>query len=218
MHAVAEAARNVSAPGGAVGDHQLPELRHPGTTGRLLPAREAVLGMSEAAVRLSNAVVSRQCLAVQRGRRRGDSSDADIGMVGVVDDVDQYAGHVRSGGRCVFCWGSCGQPLAGSEYLALSTEERRIAAPARTCELVRDLQRLVRDSVRRRDNYSGSRHVRRRSGDRALRDGFSVWRWSDCLDDGADSANGEGGPIFVSAKRHRHRLCRRFRPERTRHL
>ncbi len=154
MHAVAEAARNVSCTGARpialtnclnFGSPEKPEGYY--------QLEQAILGMAEAAVALDTPVISGNVSLYNESGDEAILPTPTIGIVGILDDVRQHVGLAAPAASELWLIGPLGATLGGSEYLAAIHDVTAGRPPALDLALERAVQEatqaLVREGIAR---------------------------------------------------------------------
>ena len=132
--------------------HELPQLRQPGETRGLLPARRVHRGMAGACEALGTPVVSGNVSLYNETEAGAVYPTPVVGMVGVFEDVSRHAtpAFKREGdvvvvlGRRAAGW----VLLAGSDYLDVVTARSRGRPPRPDLAAEKEASDLVRDMIR----------------------------------------------------------------------
>jgi phosphoribosylformylglycinamidine synthase len=151
VHAVAEAARNISCTGAtplAITDCM--NFGSPETTQVMWQFKRAVDGMSEACLALNTPVVSGNVSFYNETNGRAVLPTPAIGMVGLLKDRRRHATNTfAEAGMAVVLLGDTTDELGGSEYLQWIHGHLNGAVPALDLDLERRLQSFVRESIAR---------------------------------------------------------------------
>lgn len=149
MHAIAESARNVSCVGAEpiaftnclnFGNPEKPEVYY--------QLERAITGMGEAARALGTPVVSGNVSLYNETRDIPVLPTPTVGMVGVLDEVDQHVGMKAPAGTHLVLLGPREATLGASEFLARVHGETFGAPPTLDLELESRVQRLTRELIR----------------------------------------------------------------------
>jgi phosphoribosylformylglycinamidine synthase II len=150
MHAVAEAARNVSCTGATplamtnclnFGSPEKPE--------GYFQLQQAVLGMAEAARALGTPVISGNVSLYNESGDEAVLPTPTVGMVGLIADVRYHAGLAPAAGDDLYLLGELKATLGASEYLAVVHDRTAGSPPALDLDLEARVAALVQDGIAR---------------------------------------------------------------------
>jgi phosphoribosylformylglycinamidine synthase len=148
MHAVAEAARNVSCVGAEplaitdclnFGNPERPEIYY--------QLQQAVEGMAAACRALNTPVVSGNVSLYNESGAEAILPTPTVGIVGCLEDVERHAGLSFRGDGAVYLVGSSEATLGGSEYLSRMHDLLAGAPPGIDLDLEQRVQRAVREGI-----------------------------------------------------------------------
>jgi phosphoribosylformylglycinamidine synthase len=148
MHAVAEAARNVSCVGAEplaitdclnFGNPERPEIYY--------HLQQAVEGMAAACRALNTPVVSGTVSLYNESGAEAILPTPTVGIVGCLEDVERHAGLSFRGDGAVYLVGSSEATLGGSEYLSRMHDLLAGAPPGIDLDLEQRVQRAVREGI-----------------------------------------------------------------------
>jgi phosphoribosylformylglycinamidine synthase len=157
QHAVAEAARNVACVGAEplaltnclnFGSPEKPEGYY--------QLQQAVLGMASAAEALGTPVVSGNVSLYNESGDEAILPTPTIGMVGLLNDVNQRAGMAPASGSVLMLIGTQRATLGASEYLAVRHSLVAGSPPALDLTVEHNVQSLVRSLIS--DGYAMAAH------------------------------------------------------------
>lgn len=145
MHAVAEAARNVSCAGATpIALTNCLNFGSPEKPEGYFQLEQSILGMAQAAEAFGTPVVSGNVSLYNESEGEAILPTPTIGVVGVLDDVTKHSGSTAPSGTELWLIGNLEATLGGSEYLA---EIHGITA-GRPPALDLNLERLVQAATR----------------------------------------------------------------------
>ncbi|HMM42931.1 MAG TPA: phosphoribosylformylglycinamidine synthase subunit PurL, partial [Thermomicrobiales bacterium] len=145
MHAVAEAARNVSCTGALpIALTNCLNFGSPEKPEGYFQLEQAILGMTEAAEALGTPVVSGNVSLYNESGDEAILPTPTIGIVGVFDDVRKHAGSAAPAGSELWLLGELRATLGGSEYLATMYGTTAGRPPALDLALERSVQAATR--------------------------------------------------------------------------
>ncbi|MCC6792636.1 MAG: phosphoribosylformylglycinamidine synthase subunit PurL, partial [Thermomicrobiales bacterium] len=148
MHAVAEAARNVSCVGAEpvaatnclnFGNPERPEI--------YFQLKRAVEGMAAACRALETPIVSGNVSLYNESGSEAILPTPTVGMVGLLEDVRAHTGLALNDGGAVYLIGPLDATLGGSEYLATVHGTVAGAPPSIDLEVERAVQRATRAAI-----------------------------------------------------------------------
>jgi phosphoribosylformylglycinamidine synthase subunit PurL len=148
MHAVAEAARNVSCTGAApLALTNCLNFGSPEKPAGYFQLEQAVRGMADAARFLNTPVVSGNVSLYNESGDEAVLPTPTVGMVGLIENVEFCAGIAPPVGDELYLLGEHTASLGASEYLYIAHTLVAGAPPALDLDLERRVQSLVREGV-----------------------------------------------------------------------
>ena len=151
MHAVAEAARNVSCTGATpVALTNCLNFGSPEKPDGYFQLDRAVSGMAAAAEALATPVVSGNVSLYNESGNEAVFPTPTVGMVGLIEDVSTAVGMSAASGQRLYLAGESSATLGASEFLAHHHGRTAGAPPALDLELEVRVQRFVQRMIRER--------------------------------------------------------------------